>query len=77
MAKSVFLIVECPRYANLEHARIEWIASNREVLVVAEEVVVPVLIFQQDAHALPLCRNKGIEVWIVSDFSLVLVVEYR
>ena len=75
----VELIVECPRNTNLEHARIKRISRYGKVFVVysAEEIAVPMLILQQYSHTLPLRRDKGIEIWIISNFCFVLVVEYR
>ena len=70
------LIVEGPRDSNLEHSRIERIPRNLEGLTITEEVIVQVLILEQDTHSLPLGRDEGVDIWIVTDFHLVLIIEY-
>ena len=54
------LIIETPRKAYLEHTRIERVTSNGEILLVAKEIVVGVLVLQEDTHSLPLSSQEYI-----------------
>ena len=69
------LIIETPRDAHLEHTRILRVACNSEILLVAKQIVVHVLVFQENAHSLPLSRQEHIEVGVITQLVVSLVVE--
>ena len=69
------LIIETPRDTHLKHTRIERIACNGEILAIAKQTVVQMLILEEDAHSLPFCRDEGVEIGITSQLVLTLVVE--
>ena len=70
------LVVECPRNTDLKHSRIKRIPRNLESLSISEEVVVQVLILNENSHSFPLSGDEGIDIWVVTYFDLILIIEY-
>ena len=34
------------------------------------------LVFEEDSHSFPLSGDEGVDIWVVTYFDLILVIEY-
>ena len=60
------LIVEGPRDTQLKHSWIKRVAGYLECFAVTKQALVEVLVLEKDSHTLPLSRDEGIDVWVVT-----------